>query len=160
LQQRHFSTFNLLVENLCSSVDKVDPHILEFIGAHHVLTLATCAIRQPWCASLFYAYMEEENVFVFTSAAATRHLCEALQNPAVAGAIVLETKTVGSIRGLQFQGTLFRPDRELYRQAKRVYLRRFPFAVLRGAPLWTLRPSLFKYTDNRLGFGKKIIVTL
>jgi uncharacterized protein YhbP (UPF0306 family) len=138
----------------------LDPRILEFIRERHVLTLATCAAHQPWCASLFYAYMEAENVFIFTSDAATRHLAEALQNPAVAGAIALETKTVGLIRGLQFQGTLFRPDDALRRQAKRAYLRRFPFAILRGSPLWTLRPTFLKYTDNRLGFGKKIIVTL
>jgi uncharacterized protein YhbP (UPF0306 family) len=138
----------------------IDPRILEFIREHHVLTLATCAAQQPWCASLFYAWLEEENVFVFTSDAATRHAREALQHSAVAGAIVLETKTVGLIRGLQLEGTLFRPGDALRRQAKRVYLRRFPFAILRGTPLWTLRPTLLKYTDNRLGFGKKIIVTL
>ena len=138
----------------------IDRRIIDFIHERHVLTLATCIAHQPYCASLFYAYLEEENVFVFTSDAATRHLSEALQNPAVAGAIALETKTVGLIRGLQFQGALFRPGKELTRLARRAYLRRFPFAILRGAPLWTLRPTFLKYTDNRLGFGKKIIVTL
>jgi uncharacterized protein YhbP (UPF0306 family) len=138
----------------------IDQRIIEFIREHHVLTLATCAAHRPYCAALFYAYLEEENVFVFTSDTATRHLSEALQNPTVAGAIVLETKIVGLIRGLQFQGTLFRPDKELNRHARRAYLRRFPFAILSGTPLWTLRPTFLKYTDNRLGFGKKIIVTL
>ncbi|MDR1406210.1 MAG: pyridoxamine 5'-phosphate oxidase family protein [Prevotellaceae bacterium] len=138
----------------------VDYRIIEFIGGHHVLTLATCAQEEPWCASLFYAYLADDNVFVFTSDAKTRHINEALAHPLVAGAIVLETETVGLIRGLQFRGTLFRPDKPLKQKARRAYLHRFPFAILRGAPLWALRPSFFKLTDNRLGFGKKIIVTL
>jgi uncharacterized protein YhbP (UPF0306 family) len=125
-----------------------------------VLTLATCAGNEPYCANLFYVYVEEENVFVFTSSATTRHIGDALQNAAVAGSVVLETETVGLIRGLQFQGTLFRPDAALKRKAKQAYFRRFPYAVLRGAPLWVLRPTFLKFTDNRLGFGKKIIVTL
>ncbi|MDR3350538.1 MAG: pyridoxamine 5'-phosphate oxidase family protein [Prevotellaceae bacterium] len=138
----------------------IDRRIIAFIRKHHVLTMATCAAHQPWCASLFYAYMEKENVFVVTSDANTRHLAEAAENPAIAGAIVLETKTVGLIRGLQFQGALLRPDEELLRQARRAYLHRFPFAILGNTPIWTLRPIFLKYTDNRLGFGKKIIVTL
>ncbi|MDR3133125.1 MAG: pyridoxamine 5'-phosphate oxidase family protein [Prevotellaceae bacterium] len=134
----------------------IDPRIITFIRKRHVLTLATCHERQPYCASLFYAYLKTENLFIFTSDAATRHLAEALQNPAVAGAITLDTKTVGLIRGLQFQGALFRPSGELARRARRAYLRRFPFALLGGTPLWAIRPTFFKYTDNRLGFGKKI----
>jgi uncharacterized protein YhbP (UPF0306 family) len=125
-----------------------------------VLTLATCADGNPYCAQLFYIYLDDENVFIFTSEEKTRHIGEALANPAVAGSVALETNTVGLIRGLQWQGVLFLPDDALKRKARRAYLRRFPFAVLKGAALWTIRPSFFKYTDNRLGFGKKIIVTL
>jgi uncharacterized protein YhbP (UPF0306 family) len=138
----------------------IDPRIIAFIRERHVLTLATCAHGEPYCANLFYVYLAEENVFVFTSGETTRHICEALDNERVAGAIVLETETIGLIRGLQFQGVLFRPGDALKRKARRTYLRRFPYAVLRGEPLWALRPAFLKFTDNRLGFGKKIIVTL
>jgi uncharacterized protein YhbP (UPF0306 family) len=138
----------------------IDRRIIEFIHEHHVLTLATCADNRPYCSNMFYVYLEEENVLVFASDTATRHIAEALNNESVAGSVVVETKTIGLIRGLQFQGVLFRPEAALKRAAKSVYLRRFPFAVLRGTPLWTLRPTFLKFTDNRLGFGKKIIVTL
>ncbi|MDR0667762.1 MAG: pyridoxamine 5'-phosphate oxidase family protein [Prevotellaceae bacterium] len=138
----------------------IDKRILDFIHRHHVLTLATCADATPYCAHLFYAYIDDDNVFVVASEARTRHLDEALKNPRVAGAVVLETKVVGLLRGLQWQGVLFLPDGELQRKARRAYLRRFPFAVLHNAPLWAIRPTFLKYTDNRLGFGKKIIVTL
>ncbi len=45
-------------------------------------------------------------------------------------------------------------------QARRAYLKRFPYAV--AAPdlqLWILWPSRMKFTDNTLGFGKKLIWT-
>ncbi|MDR1680834.1 MAG: pyridoxamine 5'-phosphate oxidase family protein [Prevotellaceae bacterium] len=138
----------------------IDKRIIAFIHEHHVLTLATCVNGIPYCAHLFYVYLDAENVFVVTSSASTRHIGEALHSHTVAGAVALETATVGLIRGLQWQGALLLPDKDLKRKARRAYLRRFPFAVLKGSPLWALRPTFFKYTDNRLGFGKKIIITL
>ena len=40
---------------------------------------------------------------------------------------------------------------------KKKYLKRFPYARLMETTLWTLKLSFVKYTDNRLGFGKKLI---
>jgi len=138
----------------------IDKRIINFIHKHHVLTLATCVNKEPYCANMFYVYLDSENVFVFTSEEKTRHISDALQNSTVAGSVVFETKTVGLIRGLQFQGKMFKPEEELLRAAKRAYLLRFPFAILNNTPLWVIRPTFLKFTDNRLGFGKKIIVTL
>ncbi|MDR0729933.1 MAG: pyridoxamine 5'-phosphate oxidase family protein [Prevotellaceae bacterium] len=138
----------------------IDTRIVDFIQAHHVLTLATCTEGKPYCTLLFYIYLADENVLVFASEKRTRHIDEAMANPAVAGSVALETNVVGLIRGLQWQGQLFSPPAALKRKAKRAYWRRFPFVMLKGARLWTVRPTFFKYTDNRLGFGKKIIVTL
>jgi uncharacterized protein YhbP (UPF0306 family) len=70
---------------------------------------------------------------------------------------VLETKTVGKIRGLQICGEAFAPDGELLAQARKRYLRRFPYAAVMEPELWILRPTLLKLTDNRLGFGHKIL---
>jgi len=141
-------------------MQNIDKRILRFIHKHHVLTLATSVNQEPYCANMFYAYLESENVFVFTSEEKTRHIHDVLQNNKIAGSIVYETKIVGLIRGLQFQGTMFEPDKKLLQAAKRAYLFRFPYAVLSNSPLWVIRPTFLKYTDNRLGFGKKIIVTL
>jgi len=138
----------------------IDKRIINFIHKHHVLTLATCVNEEPYCANMFYEYLDSENVFVFTSEEKTRHISDALQNSTIGGSVVFETKTVGLIRGLQFQGKMFKPEDELLHTAKRAYLRRFPFAILNNTPLWVIRPTFLKFTDNRLGFGKKIIVTL
>jgi len=45
----------------------IDKRIIRFFRKHHVLTIATSNENEPWCASCFYVYLEEENAVVFTS---------------------------------------------------------------------------------------------
>ena len=130
--------------------------IVKFLNRHHVLTLATCHDNRPWCCQCFYVYMDSLCGFVFTSDATTRHINEALQQPYIAGSIVLETSVVGKIQGIQFEGKLVDADGELLREIKIAYLKRFPFALLMNTKLWFLELHTMKMTDNRLGFGKKL----
>ena len=67
--------------------------------------------------------------------------------------MVLETKIVGRVQGLQLCGTAARADET----AKRAYLKRFPYAALAELTLWAIRPDYMKLTDNTLGFGKELI---
>ncbi len=136
---------------------KIDKRIVRFIKKHHVLTVASCVKDNPWTSNCFYAFMEEEICFVFTTDDDTRHGKEFEINPKVAGSVVLETKIIGKIRGLQFEGTASKPEGSLYKKAKKAYLKKFPFAVLMKTNLWIVRLNHAKLTDNRLGFGKKVI---
>ncbi len=136
---------------------KPEKRITEFIKQHHVLTLSTCANGKSWCANCFYAYLEDENMFVFTSDENTRHIHDIRINPEVSGSIVLETKIIGKIQGIQFTGILFKPEDDQFRVAKSTYLKKFPFAALMNTTLWLLKIKYIKMTDNRLGFGKKLI---
>ena len=135
----------------------VDKRIVRFLKRHHVLTIATTVNGEPWCANCYYAYLGDENVFVFTTDPDTRHGQEFLKNSFVAGSVVLETKMIGKIRGVQFQGNVSEPQGTLFEKANTAYLKRFPVAVLMETHLWTVRPTILKMTDNRLGFGKKLI---
>ncbi len=135
----------------------IDKRIVAFIKRHHVLTVATSVNNEPWCASCFYAYLEDENSLVFTTSPETRHGKEFLLNRNVSGTIVLETIVIGKIRGLQFSGTAEEPAETLMKKAKIAYLKRFPPAALMDTHLWVIRLNYLKYTDNRLGFGKKLI---
>lgn len=123
------------------------------------MTLSTCVDLQPWCANCFYAFNEKNMSLIFTSDFETRHIKEAIQNCSVAGNVVLETSIVGKIQGIQFSGELLLPDGEEAEQVNSIYLKRFPFAVLMSTTLWELRIDYAKMTDNRLGFGKKLIWT-
>jgi uncharacterized protein len=138
-------------------MEKPDKKIIEFLKKHHVLTLATCVDHQPWCANCFYAFLEEEAAFVFTSGNETRHIREVTQNNKIAGTVVLETSIVNKIQGVQFSGRLETPSGEIGEKIRNAYLKRFPFAVLMDTTLWILYADHLKMTDNRLGFGKKLI---
>lgn len=135
----------------------IEERIRKFFRRHHVLTIATSTDGGPWCANCFYVYLEEENALVFTSDPETRHGKEFLANKLVAGSVVLETRIIGMIRGIQFRGIVSEPEGDLAATARKAYLRRFPVAMLMDTHLWVVRLTYIKMTDNRLGFGKKII---
>ena len=137
----------------------IDSKVILFFRKHHVLTIATSVENEPWCANCFYVYLEEENALVFTTDDDTRHGKEFTKNPKVAGSVVLETMVIGKIRGIQFQGIVSEPGEEMLSKAKRAYLKRFPPAILMDTHLWIVSLTYIKMTDNRLGFGKKIIWT-
>ncbi len=128
-----------------------------FIRKHHVLTLSAGDEQGVWSAHCFYAWDQERGCFVFTSDAETRHIQMIEGGAKVAAAIALETKVIGKIQGLQITGRVEKPLGEEYAAARHVYLKRFPYAVIVKTSFWVLYPDYAKMTDNRLGFGKKII---
>ena len=124
---------------------------------HHLLSIATVSEKGPWCASCFYAWDEENNTLFITTDTTTRHGSEFLTNPSVAGTIALETWRIGRIRGIQFTGLTREPSGEELSRAKKIYLRRFPYAAITDLHLWVITLNHIKLTDNRLGFGHKEI---
>jgi uncharacterized protein YhbP (UPF0306 family) len=136
---------------------KPETRITDFFNRHHVLTLATASSNQPWCANCFYVYLEEENILAFTSERKTRHIGDTENQKQVAGSIVLETKIIGKIQGIQFLGLIEEPEGILIEKVRNAYIRRFPVAMLMDTTMWIVRLTYIKMTDNRLGFGKKII---
>lgn len=132
----------------------VDERITRFIAKHHVLTLATVGEGgEAWVANCFYAYDRKRNLFIFTSDSATRHGSEMSFNSRVALSVVRETRIVGCVQGAQIVGNAHPADDE----AHKAYIKRFPYAVVAPLTLWMVEPTLIKFTDNTLGFGKKLI---
>ena len=137
-----------------------EQRIIGFIGEHHILTIAISRDNLPYCATCYYAYMPETNQFVITSGADTRHIRDAVEgkNFHVAGTIALETRIVGKIRGIQFTGLLCSPAGDDLKKIKSAYLKRFPIArLMPDLHLWYIEPEFIKMTDNRLGFGTKLV---
>jgi len=137
----------------------IDPRIIKFFSKHHVLTVCTTVNNEPWCANCFYVYLEEENTLIFTTGGDTRHGKEFEKNPLIAGSVVLETIVIGKIQGIQFQGIVSEPTGDLLSKVKSAYLKRFPVAALMDTRLWIAQLTFIKMTDNRFGFGKKLIWT-
>ena len=135
----------------------IDQKFIDFIHRHHVLTLATCAVGQPYCCNCFYAYDDERNIFIVKTHEDTRHTGEIQQNALVAASIVLETEEIGKIQGLQATGkAIFHTGDEL-KEATKTYLKRFPYAAMTSGKILVIEPDFLKLTDNRFGFGKKLI---
>lgn len=134
-----------------------------------VFTLAlTDHDAKPYPTPLFYALIEPNAVgrhagplMVFASEASSHHgrLCGAGPCPA-AGAVYLESETIGELRGAQLRGAVVRQDllsEAAIAELRRRYLARHPVAepVLADGRhrLYALIVRWAKLTDARLGFG-------
>ena len=138
-------------------MNEIDNRIVRFINEHHILSLATTVDDKPYSANCFYVYLKEDNLLVFSSEETKRHSVNALKNAHVSGTIHLDTKSVGKIRGVQFTGLIEQPKDKLLEKAEDAYLKRFPYAALMKNKFWGIKLNYLKFTDNRLGFGKKLI---
>lgn len=133
-----------------SDLDKIET----FLNKHHVLSLATSIADEISSCSLFYAFDKSKTSFVVASSDDTTHIQHILKNPSVAGTVVLETKIVGKIQGVQFRGKVSILNDE---NLKKLYFKTFPLALPMNPKLWVVKVDYLKMTDNTLGFGKKII---
>ena len=134
----------------------MEKNIINFLRQHHVMTLATCCDNRPWCCQCFYVYMDRLCGLAFSSDITTRHIAHVMEQPFVAGSIVLETTVVGKLQGIQLEGKLTEADGALLKEIKIAYTKRFPYTLLMDTKLWFLELTTIKMTDNRLGFGKKL----
>ncbi|WP_457744328.1 hypothetical protein [Sulfurimonas sp.] len=128
--------------------------IVSFLDNHHVMTLATSIYDEVSACSLFYAFDRDELSFIVASSDDTLHINHIKLNPKIAGNILLETQTIGKIKGVQFRGTMSELEDD---KLKKIYFTDFPYARALLPKLWQIKVTYFKMTDNKLGFGKKII---
>ena len=135
----------------------IDNRIISFVKEHHILTLATSNNNKPYCASCFYVYIEDKNMFVLTSDFTTKHIKDVEIQNIVAGAVALETTMIGKIQGIQFTGVMKLLNENDLKIANKAYIKKFPLAILKETTLWGIFPDFIKMTHNRLGFGKKLI---
>lgn len=131
----------------------MDQRIIKFIKRHHVMTLSTVVDGRPWSCQVFYAYHLQDNALLFTSSTDTRHIRQALENSSVAVSIVLESKVVARLQGVQIEGEFSAAQHDEYRAT---FVKRFPFIALTLGTLWRVEIKTAKYTDNTLGFGTKL----
>lgn len=118
-----------------------------------------------WCANLFYCYIPPTNSntdhggeLIFTSGLSTRHAQMMALCGDVAGSIVLESKIIGKLQGLQFVGHVqLLCEGDQYAHYSSIFLKTYPYAVFSVKELWVVKIISAKYTDNTLGFGTKLL---
>ena len=136
---------------------KDNKKIWPFVSKQTVLNFATSAKDIPWCASCFYAFDEENKYLIFKTDNQSRHMQEALKQGFVAGTVLPDKLKTGIVKGIQFQGKMIVEDKKSLKQAKKVYYRKFPYAKVMAGDIAVIKLTLVKLTDNKLGFGKRLI---
>lgn len=136
--------------------DSVLPdRILKFVELQVLLTLTTCLENRPHCAILYYAYSSTLNMLIFKSKGDSRHVMEGKINNQIAASISFTGSDIMQIKGAQIEGK-FIEDNEVLNEAKKSYYKKFPFALVIPGDIWLIELTKIKFTDNSLGFSKKI----
>ncbi|WLI75674.1 YhbP family protein [Kosakonia sp. H02] len=130
--------------------------INHWLAKQHVVTWCVAKGGELWCANAFYFYDPQAVAFYVLSEESTRHAQMTGQKANVAGTVNGQPKTVALIRGIQFAGEIRRLEEAESAALRAQYNRRFPVARALSAPMWEIRLSEIKFTDNTLGFGKKL----
>ncbi len=130
--------------------------ISRWLAKQHVVTWCVHNEGELWCANAFYYYDPARVAFYLLSEDKTRHAQMSGPQAPVAGTVNGQPKNVALIRGVQFKGEIRRLEGEESDAMRKCYTRRFPVALAMSAPVWEIRLDELKFTDNTLGFGKKL----
>lgn len=130
--------------------------ISKWLAKQHVVSWCVAKDGELWCANAFYIYDAQRVAFYLLSEETTRHGQMTGQQAPVAGTINGQPKTVALIRGVQFKGEIRLLSGDEADVKRALYVKRFPVARMLSAPVWELRLDELKFTDNTLGFGKKL----
>lgn len=130
--------------------------ISRWLQKQHVVSWSVARDDELWAACAFYFYDSNKVAFYILSDENTRHARMSGSCAPVAGTVNGQPKTVALIRGVQFRGTIRLLAGDEAAAARARYNRRFPVARVLPAPVWEVRIDELKFTDNTLGFGKKL----
>lgn len=130
--------------------------ISRWLAKQHVVSWCVAREGELWCANAFYVYDPQRVAFYLLSEETTRHGQMTGKQAPVAGTVNGQPKTVALIRGVQFKGEIRLLEGDEAEEKRALYVRRFQVARVLSAPVWELRLDELKFTDNTLGFGKKL----
>nr|WP_315519849.1 hypothetical protein [uncultured Campylobacter sp.] len=131
----------------------MDERIVKFLKKMHLA--GVCVIDdegQPYAFSAFYAFDEVKFNLLIASSSSSSHIKFLKNSKLVAGTVALDTKIVGKIEGVQFQGVM----KEAVGNEKELYFNKFFYAKAMNPEIWCISLGKVKFTSNTLGFGKKI----
>jgi uncharacterized protein YhbP (UPF0306 family) len=110
----------------------------------------------PYCFSCFYAYNTRERLLYYKSPVDAHHSKIIVTNPLVAGTMLPDKLNKLHVKGMQFEGTVLPLDHPLTKNAAAYYYKKNPVAVAMPGEIRTIQINSLKFTDSRLGFGKKL----
>ncbi len=110
----------------------------------------------PYCFNCFYAYNSNERLLYYKSPHDARHSKIILINPEVAGTIMPDKLNKLHVKGIQFEGIVLPLEHPSAKNVAAFYYKKNPAAVAMPGEIWTIQINSIKFTDSRLGFGKKL----
>ncbi|MBI5857710.1 MAG: pyridoxamine 5'-phosphate oxidase family protein [Sphingobacteriales bacterium] len=133
--------------------DKIDKYIGKQTCA------AVCCLDEfgnPYCFNCFYSYDIARTVLVYKSSPDTQHQLWLSKNPSVAGTILPDRLNLLQMKGVQFTGIVLPVNHPLAENASADYYKKHPVALAIKGEIWVIQINSIKFTDNSLGFGKKL----
>ena len=139
--------------------------VADYLGGHHVMTLATQGAQGPWAAAVFYA--SDGCSLIFLSSPNSRHCSNLAQDARCAATIQEDYSDWQQIKGIQLEGRVSELEGEDERRAQHLYGEKFPIVgSLAHAPpaiikalarvrWFRLVPERFYFIDNSQGFGHR-----
>ncbi len=139
--------------------------VLEFLQAHHVVTLATIGDAKPWAAAVLYA--SEGFTLFWLSAPTSRHSLELARNPKVAATIQEDCSDWSLIKGVQMEGVAAEISGNEAKSVRACYEQKYPLvgnlaqtpasivAALAKASWYKLVPERLWFIDNSVAFGHR-----
>jgi uncharacterized protein YhbP (UPF0306 family) len=141
--------------------------ILEYLGQHTVVTLATAG-PDPYAAAVYYA--NDGFQLVFVTDPTTLHGSHLVDSDRVAGTIQDQPFEWADIKGIQLRGRAVLLEGRPAEQARSVFITKYPYAATMlklattdvsaasrtaGVRIWRLVPEWIRLLDNSKGFGHK-----
>lgn len=139
--------------------------VLAYLGAHHVLTLATAGPEGPWAAAVFYVH--DGLTLYFLSSPTSRHAQHLAANPRAAAAIHEDYRDWPDIKGVQLEGRVAEVGEGEAARVRALYGAKFPVvgkiaeappfivAALARVRWYALTPDAVHFVDNAAGFGRR-----
>lgn len=127
--------------------------INKFLQSQHLASICVLHENLPYAFSAFYTYDNDTKSIIFASDAKTTHTQAFLLMPKVSATIASNTLKIAKIQGVQILGTISQANQVQMKH----YYEAFVFSKTLNPTLWACKIEWIKYTDNTLGFGKKII---
>ena len=145
--------------------DALRARVLEYLRAHHVMSLATHGNEGPWAAAVFY--VNDEFTLYFLSAPRSRHSVNLARNPKVAATVQEDCADWPGIKGVQLEGTVCEISGAEEKRARTLYGEKFPVvgklsqapasivAAMAKVRWYRIVPERLHFIDNSVAFGHR-----
>jgi uncharacterized protein YhbP (UPF0306 family) len=142
--------------------------VLDYLGSHNTMTLATSVNDAPWAATVFYA--NDDLRLYFFSSPESRHCQNLAANARVAATVQEDYQDWRKIKGIQLEGRLELVDGVVAKaKAMAIYAVKYPEVIklftdpTNGAfhqvflkvKFYCVVPEKLFFIDNSAGFGRR-----